>query len=493
MGEVTDALLRWYAREGRDLPWRRTRDPYAVLVSEVMLQQTQVARVIPRFERLDRALARRRRRSPAATPAEVLRRGSASATTGARCGCATPRARGRATAGPADLRALPGVGPYTAAAVGVVRLRRAGGGGRRQRRARRGARSGTEPARLLPRPCGRVQPRDDGPRRDDLHRPAAALPAAPWPRGAARRARCPSPRRGARRQRFEDTDRLRAADRGGARGGGARCPRARRRAHRACAGGAGARRSRRARRERRSSALAGISEPSLAGAGADPRYLAAVPAPPARTAKHMALDRQSVIRTDFPIRDAATTASRWTATSTRSRSSSTRSSARRASARRRARTCSRSSTPPRRARPRSSAAHGRTPRASRTTPTSRWRVRAPRSRRWPRRRARLRERLDGLLTEVEALEGTLADRPADGGRRARVRPAGHDGVRPDRRGGGRGGAPPAPESRFGRAPARGRPPHGLADAGPGGRAGLEHGDDAARGSRRRARAPGWSR
>ena len=45
-------LLRWFRRHGRDLPWRRTRDPYQVLVSEVMLQQTQVSRVeeyYPRF------------------------------------------------------------------------------------------------------------------------------------------------------------------------------------------------------------------------------------------------------------------------------------------------------------------------------------------------------------------------------------------------------------------------------------------------------------
>ena len=46
-----DALLRWYAGSARDLPWRRTRDPYALLVSEVMLQQTQAARVVPRYER----------------------------------------------------------------------------------------------------------------------------------------------------------------------------------------------------------------------------------------------------------------------------------------------------------------------------------------------------------------------------------------------------------------------------------------------------------
>ena len=44
------SLLQWYRRNGRDLPWRRTRDPYAILVSEFMLQQTQVATVIPYYE-----------------------------------------------------------------------------------------------------------------------------------------------------------------------------------------------------------------------------------------------------------------------------------------------------------------------------------------------------------------------------------------------------------------------------------------------------------
>ena len=42
-------LLAWYGRNGRDLPWRSTRDPYRVLVSEVMLQQTQVDRVLPKY------------------------------------------------------------------------------------------------------------------------------------------------------------------------------------------------------------------------------------------------------------------------------------------------------------------------------------------------------------------------------------------------------------------------------------------------------------
>jgi A/G-specific adenine glycosylase len=43
------ALLAWYGRHRRDLPWRRTRDPYRVLVSEIMLQQTQVDRVVPKY------------------------------------------------------------------------------------------------------------------------------------------------------------------------------------------------------------------------------------------------------------------------------------------------------------------------------------------------------------------------------------------------------------------------------------------------------------
>ncbi len=42
-------LLRWYRKHGRDLPWRETSDPYAILVSEVMLQQTQVDRVVPKY------------------------------------------------------------------------------------------------------------------------------------------------------------------------------------------------------------------------------------------------------------------------------------------------------------------------------------------------------------------------------------------------------------------------------------------------------------
>src|SRR3954454_5409015 len=49
LAAVEGLLLGWFAENGRDLPWRRTRDPYAILVSEVMLQQTQVERVLPRY------------------------------------------------------------------------------------------------------------------------------------------------------------------------------------------------------------------------------------------------------------------------------------------------------------------------------------------------------------------------------------------------------------------------------------------------------------
>src|SRR5919204_1153044 len=51
VGFVEERLLVWFAEHARDLPWRRTRDPYAILVSEVMLQQTQVERVVPRYLR----------------------------------------------------------------------------------------------------------------------------------------------------------------------------------------------------------------------------------------------------------------------------------------------------------------------------------------------------------------------------------------------------------------------------------------------------------
>ena len=48
---VRESLLQWYDREKRDLPWRRSRDPYAIWISETMLQQTRVDTVIPYYQR----------------------------------------------------------------------------------------------------------------------------------------------------------------------------------------------------------------------------------------------------------------------------------------------------------------------------------------------------------------------------------------------------------------------------------------------------------
>src|SRR3981081_412842 len=50
IARVHSSLLHWYAAEQRDLPWRTTNDPYAILVSEVMLQQTQVDRALPKYQ-----------------------------------------------------------------------------------------------------------------------------------------------------------------------------------------------------------------------------------------------------------------------------------------------------------------------------------------------------------------------------------------------------------------------------------------------------------
>src|ERR1043165_61578 len=113
-------LLAWDRKGARDLPWRRTRDPYAIWVSEIMLQQTQIATVIPYYERwmkrfptakalakadLDDVLkmweglgyyARARNLHKAARDVKSLPRTSE------------------------DWRAVPGVGPYTAAAIASI-------------------------------------------------------------------------------------------------------------------------------------------------------------------------------------------------------------------------------------------------------------------------------------------------------------------------------------------------------------------------------------
>lgn len=114
-----DAVLRWYGEVARDLPWRRTDDPYAILVSEVMLQQTQVSRVQPRFEAwIDtwptaEALAAADRREVLAAWVGL---GYNSRAVRLQEACRVV-ARDGWPGTAAGLRALPGVGPYTAAAV----------------------------------------------------------------------------------------------------------------------------------------------------------------------------------------------------------------------------------------------------------------------------------------------------------------------------------------------------------------------------------------
>jgi A/G-specific adenine glycosylase len=113
---VEAALLAWFRTHERDLPWRHTRDPYAILVSEVMLQQTQVERVVPRYRRwLERwptveALAREPR-------AEVIREWQGLGYNRRAVSLHRAAQRITETGWPDDLTELPGVGRYTADAV----------------------------------------------------------------------------------------------------------------------------------------------------------------------------------------------------------------------------------------------------------------------------------------------------------------------------------------------------------------------------------------
>lgn len=116
--DAPDALLRWYDEAGRDLPWRRTADPYAILVSEFMAQQTQVLRVVPRYlawlERWPTAAA-----LAAAERGEVLRMWVGLGYNRRAVRLHEAAAIVAEHGWPEDLRTLPGVGPYTAAAVGA--------------------------------------------------------------------------------------------------------------------------------------------------------------------------------------------------------------------------------------------------------------------------------------------------------------------------------------------------------------------------------------
>jgi A/G-specific adenine glycosylase len=120
---VKDALLAWYQENRRPLPWRETTDPYAILVSEVMSQQTQVERVAPRWERwLARwptvdALA-------AATAGDVIREWQGLGYNRRALNLHRAARHVAAHGWPDDLTELPGVGRYTADAVACFALGR---------------------------------------------------------------------------------------------------------------------------------------------------------------------------------------------------------------------------------------------------------------------------------------------------------------------------------------------------------------------------------
>ncbi len=120
-------LLRWYDRYGRDLPWRRTRDPYRILVSEVMLQQTQVERVRSFYKQWLKAFPSWRTLAVASN-AEVLR-----AWSGLGYNRRALMLRDVAQSVICDgepsteegWRAIKGIGPYTAAAIMAFAYKRA--------------------------------------------------------------------------------------------------------------------------------------------------------------------------------------------------------------------------------------------------------------------------------------------------------------------------------------------------------------------------------
>jgi A/G-specific adenine glycosylase len=121
---VKTRLLEWFDERGRDLPWRRTRDPYAILVSEVMLQQTQAARVVPRYlawlERWPTVEALAEART-----VEVLREWQGLGYNRRALSLQSAAREVASNGWPDDLTELPGVGRYTADAVACFAFNRA--------------------------------------------------------------------------------------------------------------------------------------------------------------------------------------------------------------------------------------------------------------------------------------------------------------------------------------------------------------------------------
>ena len=120
--DVSRRLRAWFRRKGRHLPWRDTRDPYRVLVSELMLQQTQVARVLDFYERFLERFPSLRHLSDAA-PRDVMAAWEGlgyyarARNLHALSRLVVREGNGTLPSDVAHLTALPGIGPYTAGAV----------------------------------------------------------------------------------------------------------------------------------------------------------------------------------------------------------------------------------------------------------------------------------------------------------------------------------------------------------------------------------------
>src|SRR5215211_6472168 len=168
--ETRARVLDWFSEAGRDLPWRATRDPYRVLVAEVLAQQTQAERAaaawprfLERFPDVD-ALA-------GAAPAEVLRAwqglGYNRRALALRRTAQAVVERGGWPGTVSELAALPGVGPYTARAVACFALeQRVAPVDTNVARVLARSLAGADPADLTSAPC--------------TAGPGRAVPAARW-------------------------------------------------------------------------------------------------------------------------------------------------------------------------------------------------------------------------------------------------------------------------------------------------------------------------
>jgi A/G-specific adenine glycosylase len=119
---IRGGLLVWFDANRRDLPWRRTRDPYRILVSEVMLQQTQVDRVIPYYHRFLEAFPTVAALADAPTAVVItlwagLGYNRRAVNLQRTAQAVMERYGGEFPRDPAELRALPGIGPYSAGAI----------------------------------------------------------------------------------------------------------------------------------------------------------------------------------------------------------------------------------------------------------------------------------------------------------------------------------------------------------------------------------------